>query len=150
MHPRNLGKYGVVRRKMHGITLMELMIVVVIVGILAAVGYPNYRDFVARAKRTEAKAALLQIATNQERFYLNNNTYTVDLTALGFPVAGTYTTASGSYNVSIAAGANASGYTANAVFQSGGAEADKCLTFTINGAGVKSSGPYADCWTRAR
>ena len=51
------------RKKMAGITLLELMVVVVIVGILAAIAYPNYRDYVARAKRNEAKSALLQIAT---------------------------------------------------------------------------------------
>ena len=71
-------------KKMRGITLLELMIVVMIVGVLAAIAYPNYRDAAARAKRNEAKAALLQIATNQERFYLNNNTYTNDMTQLGF------------------------------------------------------------------
>ena len=64
---------------MRGITLLELMIVVVIIGFMAAIAYPNYRDFTARAKRNEAKAALLQIATNQERFYLQNNAYTCDM-----------------------------------------------------------------------
>ena len=62
-------------RRMRGITLLELMIVVVIVGILTAIAYPNYREFAARAKRTEAMALLLEIATNQERFYLQYNRY---------------------------------------------------------------------------
>ena len=84
------------RRQMSGVTLIELMIVVVIVAILAAVSYPNYREFTARAKRNEAKAALLQIATNQERFYLQNNTFTKDLTTLGFSTTPTFTTATGS------------------------------------------------------
>jgi len=61
------------RKYMRGVTLAELMIVVVVVGILASVAYPSYRQYAARAKRTEAKAALLQIATMQERFYLQNN-----------------------------------------------------------------------------
>ena len=137
------------RKYMAGVTLMELMIVVVIVGILAAVGYPNYRDFAARAKRNEAKAALLQIATNQERFYLNNNTYTNDLTNLGFPVANNFTTETGSYIINVPAD-DANTYTANAAFQLGGTEAGKCGTFAIDGAGVKTSAPLADCWTRTR
>ena len=65
-----------IRKYMRGVTLLELMIVVVVVGILAAIAYPNYRDFSDRAKRNEAKALLLEIAVNQERFYLQNNTYT--------------------------------------------------------------------------
>src|SRR5210317_1723482 len=86
---------------MRGVTLIELMIVVVVISILAVIAYPNYREFVARAKRNEAKAALLKIATNQERFYLQNNTYTCDMTRLGFPVSGEFVTESGTYTVDI-------------------------------------------------
>ena len=138
------------RRNMQGVTLMELMVVVVIIGILAAVGYPNYRDFAARAKRNEAKAALLQIATNQERYYLNNNTYTSDMTDLGFAVAGDFKTETGSYNIDVADGADSNTYTATASYLLGGKESAACLTFTINATGAKTSMPYADCWTRTR
>ena len=72
MDNRNIMEHSLYR-KMQGVTLMELMIVIMIIGILAAVAYPNYRDYAARAKRNEAKAALLQIATNQERFYLQQS-----------------------------------------------------------------------------
>jgi type IV pilus assembly protein PilE len=136
-------------QKMRGITLMELMIVVVIIGILAAVAYPNYRDFAARAKRNEAKAALLQIATNQERFYLNNQQYTNDMTRLGFNVANNFVTETGSYRINVA-GASAVTFTATATYLNADAEAGKCATFTIQPNGDKSSGPYADCWTRTR
>lgn len=136
-------------RRMLGITLIELMIVIVVLGVLAAVAYPNYRDFAARAKRNEARAALLQIATNQERFYLNNKTYTVDMKNLGFPVAANFRTETGSYVVTINA-ANAATYTATATYQNADAEAGKCLTLTINSTGIKSSAPLADCWTRTR
>jgi type IV pilus assembly protein PilE len=137
------------RRRMQGITLIELMIVVVIVSILAAVAYPNYQEFTARAKRNEARAALLRLATNQERFYLNNNTFTQDLTSLGFGTTPTWTTETGYYTIQVTA-ANASNFTATATYLQGGSEAGKCLTFTIDGRGSKTSGPDTDCWTRTR
>lgn len=136
------------RKHMGGITLIELMIVVVIVGILAAIAYPNYREFAARAKRNEARAALLQVATNQERFYLNNNTFTLDMTELGFS-ADPFPSDSGSYTVDVDA-ASPSNFTATATYLLGGTEAGKCLTFSITGRGVKTSGPDPDCWDRTR
>ncbi len=137
------------RKYMRGVTLLELMIVVVIISILTAIAYPNYREYVTRAKRTEAKAALLQIATNQERFYLQNNTYTTNMTNLGFPVAGAFLSDSDSYIINVGA-ANANDFTATATFQLGGDEAGKCLTFQIDGRGAKTSAPDTDCWTRTR
>ena len=147
------GKHGTGLRKMYrhmrGVTLLELMIVVVIVAILATIAYPNYREFVARAKRNEAKAALLQIAQNQERFYLQNNTYTTDMTQLGFPVAGAYITDTESYSISVTV-ADANDFAATATYQRADNEADKCQTFNIDGRGGKTSAPYDDCWTRTR
>ena len=137
------------RKYMRGVTLLELMIVVVIISILTAIAYPNYREYVTRAKRTEAKAALLQIATNQERFYLQNNTYTTNMTNLGFPVAGAFLSDSDSYIINVGA-ADANDFTATATFQLGGDEAGKCLTFQIDGRGAKTSAPDTDCWTRTR
>lgn len=137
------------RKSMQGVTLMELMIVVVIIGILTAIAFPNYREFVARAKRSEAKAALLQVAINQEKFYLQNNSFTTDLTLLGFS-ASPFTTDTDSYTITVAAPAPNSDFVATATYLLGGTESGKCSTFTINGSGVKGSGPDTDCWTRTR
>ena len=137
------------RRHMRGITLIELMIVVVIVGILAMIAFPNYQEFTARAKRNEARAALLRLATNQERFYLNNNTFTQDLTALGFSATPTWTTDTGYYTVVVTA-ADANNFSATATYLQGGSEAGKCLTFTVDGRGLQTSLPETDCWTRKR
>ena len=137
------------RRNMRGVTLVELMIVVVIVSILVAIGYPSYLQFTARAKRTEAKAALLKIAVNQERIYLQNNTFTTDLLVLGFSSTPAFVTDSGSYIITIT-NADAADYSATATFQMGGAEAAKCNIFSIDGRGVKASSPDTDCWTRNR
>ena len=138
------------RTLMHGITLVEMLVVIVIIAILAAVAYPNYTEFMARAKRTEAKGALLQIATNQERFYLNNRNFTQDLVVLGLgDDVNTYRTDSGAYDVTVN-NADASSWDATATFLQGGAEAGKCLTFTIDSTGDRGSAPDTDCWTRSR
>jgi len=138
-----------VRKYMSGVTLMELMIVVVILSILAAIGYPSYRQYVARAKRNEAKAGLLQIATLQERFYLQNNTYTTDLTKLGFTVAANAPSETGTYTFNVNP-ANANTFTAVATYQGSDGELSKCGTFTIDGQQNKGSTPYNDCWTNTR
>lgn len=137
------------RKKMQGVTLLELMIVVVIISILTAIAYPSYRQYVAKAKRNEAKAALLKIATLQERWYLQNNTYTTDMNNLGFIGANNVPTDSGTYIVNVTA-ADASTFAANANYQPTDGEASKCDIFTIDGAGAKGSSPETDCWTNTR
>ena len=137
------------RKYMRGVTLTELMVVVVIIGILTAIAYPSYRGYSARAKRNEARAALLQIATNQERFYLQNNTYTTDLMVLGFATTPSYTTDSGSYTVSVTT-ATPNNFTAVATYQNSDAEASKCASFQIDGRSVKTSSPDTDCWSKTR
>ena len=134
-------------KRMRGITLLELMIEVMIVGILAAIASPNSRALVARAKRTEAKALLLEIAANQERFYLNANRYGT-VAELGY--ATPLITPSGSYTVTIPAN-DASGYTATAAYNFTGSEFDRCSSFTIDGRGAKTSaGTIGNCWTDQR
>ncbi len=133
-------------KTMRGVTLLELMIVVVIIGILATVAYPSYREFVERAKLTEARALLLQIAINQDRFYLQNSTFG-NMTDLQYDEP--QLTDSEAYSVTIGSN-DANNFTATATYQLGGEEAGKCLTFTIDGRGDKTSSPYTDCWTRRR
>jgi len=137
------------RKYMKGVTLIELMIVVVIISILTAIAYPSYRQYVARAKRNEAKAGLLQISTLQERFYLQNNTYTTDLTNLGFTVATNALSDSGTYRFNVTA-ADANTFAANAAYQKSDGELSKCASLTIDGQQTKGSTPYNDCWTNTR
>lgn len=65
----------VVRRKRSGVTLVELLVVTVIVGILASIAYPSYRKQVLRAKRADAKVALQQHAQNLENCFTRFHKY---------------------------------------------------------------------------
>lgn len=67
-------------RSQRGFTLIELMIVVAVIGVLAAVAFPSYRQYIIRASRVEAQAELLELAGLQEKIFLNSNSYTVSVT----------------------------------------------------------------------
>ncbi len=58
-----------------GFTLVEVMIVVVVIGILAAIAYPSYQDSVRKSRRADAKSALLQAAQILERCFTEFNSY---------------------------------------------------------------------------
>ena len=65
----------------HGFTLIEMMIVVVIMSIIAAIAYSSYQDKVRNTRRTDATAAINEIANRLEKFYSSCLTYTTNLTA---------------------------------------------------------------------
>lgn len=69
------------RQAEKGFTLIELMVVVAIVGILAAVAMPSYRSYTIRAARQQAQTELLQMAALQEKIFLNSNAYAFSVTA---------------------------------------------------------------------
>lgn len=66
-------------RRAGGFTLIELMIVVVIVGILAAVALPSYRDYVIKGNRAAAQQYMLTIANKEEQYLLDNRSYTTTI-----------------------------------------------------------------------
>ncbi len=153
MHSQK-GLRGSVRRSparpAPGFTLIELMITVAVVAILGAIAYPSYQDFVQRSRRQEAKAALADAAAREEKFYLNNKTYTATLGAGGIGMQA----AAGEYTIAISAATAAcpiaTCYALTAAPTAGGPQtADtKCATLTLNSSGVKGATgtmPNA-CW----
>lgn len=148
------------RRPQLGFSLIELMIALVIVAVLASIAVPNYRQYILKSHRAEAKAALLAVAAAQERFYLQNNSYTTNLTGgagdvppgLGIVDYDTSTTPDVEtenlwYKIEVTTpNANAFSVTATPI----GKQTDdkKCTSFTLTSAGTKSStGTAGDaCW----
>jgi type IV pilus assembly protein PilE len=76
------------RQRIRGFTLMEVMIVVVIVGILAAIALPSYNQYVLRSNRNAAQRFMMDVANRQEQYLNGMRAYTtaLDSTGLSFPV----------------------------------------------------------------
>ncbi|TCS36437.1 type IV pilin protein [Reinekea marinisedimentorum] len=149
-----------------GFTLVEVVIVIAILGILAATAIPAYTNHVRKAHRADAKGALIAFAQNMERMYSINNSY-CDLADTGetavtdcgtsTPDAGTpvnfsdqvpleggtaiYTLAIESTNLS------SSFFTVSATPVTGGyMDGDTCGTFTYSSTGAKGDDDGGSCW----
>ncbi len=135
-----------------GFTLLELMIVLTIIAVLAAIAYPSYTRHVQRSRRTDAHALLMRIAAEQERFYTTFNSYTVDLT--GAPPAGLGFTQVTSENrfYTATATVGASGDTQSYILRAapvGLQTVDACATLTLGSAdqrGFTGAETNGSCW----
>jgi type IV pilus assembly protein PilE len=134
------------RIRMHGFTLVELMIAVAVVGILAGFAVPSYRERIAASRRSDAKAALLAIAQLMERTYTERGTYAG--VALGTTGIYPSTSPQGYYTLSIAS-QDADGFSLLAS-RAGAQVGDKCGNYTYNQAGARgvASATYTavQCW----
>jgi type IV pilus assembly protein PilE len=123
-----------------GFTLIELMIVIAVVGILAAIAYPSYQRYIEQARRADGKAALLDAAQRLERCYTQTNSY-VDCAFQAVSPDGFYAIA--------ATTQTAQAFTLTATPQGRQAGDSRCGTYTLQHTGARAaSGSLGTdrCW----
>jgi len=134
--------------KQSGFSLIELMITVIVLTIVTSIALPSYQEHVKRSHRVDATSALLRVAQEQEKFYIQNNGYTTDLADLN--IDGTI---EDYYSLTISSNDLTQDFLASATAKSGGPqEGDgKCQTFTLDSTGEQTAtGSGGDnteiCW----
>lgn len=145
---------GANMRTHKGFTLIELVVAMVIAAILAAIAIPAYSNYVRKARRADAKTALLDLASLEERFFSTQNIYSASWSDLGYPattngsalsVGSYYTVAAPTIVAATAPTATTVGipatfsFTATAVLSSDQAKDTQCRTFTVTSGGVQSA-----------
>ena len=144
-------------KRQQGFSLMELMIVVAIIGFLAAFAYPSYQEQMRKTRRADCSGALASFASTMERYYSVNNTYAGAGAAGGdtgtptiFPASCPVDGGAATYNLTIQA-ADASTFEVRAA-PTGVQANDKCGTLTLTNTGLKditgaAAGMTRDkCW----
>lgn len=127
-----------------GFTMMELMIVLAIIGILAAVGYPAYTGAVKKANRADAIDSLMSLAGRMEEYYMNNDSYSgATINAAGTGTVGSNETSDDLYTLSITSASNFA-YRLTATPKTTDAD---CGNLILNSLGQKSdSQGSGNCW----
>lgn len=146
------------KQRQHGVTLIELVVVMIIVGILAAVAIPSYRSYVMRSQRSDAKDALLALATQQEKHYLQCNGYAGTIAAAtncaAGEVQGSATSKNGWYQLDADAPNPLVGFvvTATAINGQNQWQDTACRVFQVTQAGTRTATDAggadntAECW----
>lgn len=122
-----------------GFTLIELMIVVAIIGIIAAIALPSYLESVNKSRRGEAKAEITTMAQQLERCFTRFNRY--DNAACGIQDGATRSTDSGNHEVTVATTSATYSLTANPQYTD-----SRCGTLSIDNTGTQTSNDNAYCW----
>nr|WP_315971927.1 type IV pilin protein [Marinobacter sp. F3R11] len=133
------------RGRAAGFTLIELMIVVAIIGIIAAIAYPSYVDNVRQTRRATAQADLMELAQWMERQYSADFSYLEGGNQPVLPFTQSPRNGTAFYNLSLNGVATANAFSVQAV-PTGDQVNDDCGTLRLAQTGAKTSTSGVDCW----
>lgn len=128
-----------------GFTLIELMIVIAVVAILAAVAVPAYQDQIRKSRRAQAKADLVEYIQGAERFFTVNNTYV----GYALPAAQSPREAGSTAVYTLAATTQTATELVLTATAQGGQTSDRCGDLSVSNTGLKTesgAAELADCW----
>jgi type IV pilus assembly protein PilE len=129
-------------QRMNGFTLIELMVVLVIAGVLAAIAIPNYSEYILRSNRSSAQAFISDVSSRQSQFFLDRRTYATTLAALNLV---TPADVAARYTVAIAVNAGPPPTFTVTATPAGVQLGDRCGVLGVNQAGVKTA-DTTRCW----
>jgi type IV pilus assembly protein PilE len=133
-------------KKQTGMTFVEIMVVVAIVGILAGIAYPSYQDSVRKARRADARTDLFALQLAMEKARGNCATYASAIGSGGCSGGEVEYTANTSYYTLSISGASASTYTLTATATGAQASDTDCATITLTRDGTQGGTSGDDCW----
>lgn len=130
-----------------GFSLIEVLIIIAILGILTAIVIPNHNSQTSKARRTDAKIALMESASSLEKCFVLHNQYN-HASCESFPASGTdlVYSAEGHYQI-IATNLTATSFTLTATPATNSPQTgdSRCATFSITSTGAKTA-TNSDCW----
>jgi type IV pilus assembly protein PilE len=141
----------------NGFTLIEVMIVVAVIGIIAAIAIPSYSSSILKSKRQMGKGELLEVLARQEQFFVNNKAYATNLTALGYSANpyyinddGAQTSAGSSIYLISLVSPSTTAFSIRATPQNGQTDDSQCASLQVSSSGQKTivggSSTASSCW----
>lgn len=130
-------------KRVHGFTLIELMIALTIIGVLTMVAFPSYQSYIRKGNRANAQSFMMEVSQRQLQYFLDKRSYAADLGTLSLTSP---SSVSPYYTITIATEDGPPPAFTITATATGDQASDACGNLTLTSANVKSSSTGTSCW----